>query len=318
MGGAGMVDPRVFENVGVDPEEWSGFAFGCGIERVAQLQVRLPRHPRALGGRPPRPDAVLMRVPVSWLRDYVPSRCRSPSWPTRLSVSTAEVEGIERRGVPDDGRQPRALPRRSGRRGRQASECRPAAALPRRRRRGRAASDRLRRVELRRRARRSRSRYPGRGFPGGLQLEQREGARRALGRDDPRRGRGRARQRPLRDHGARRRPSRARRSADVLPLVEDVLLVESTGNRPDLLVDLRHRARGRGPLRRSSSQPAPGSDPEPVRGRTRRGRRSRTSPAARATSAALFRDVQVGAVAGLAQAPGSRTPACARSRTSST
>ena len=30
MGGAGMVDPRVFENVGLDPEEWSGFAFGCG------------------------------------------------------------------------------------------------------------------------------------------------------------------------------------------------------------------------------------------------------------------------------------------------
>jgi phenylalanyl-tRNA synthetase alpha chain len=38
MGGSGMVDPRVFENVGVDPEEWSGFAFGCGIERVAQLR----------------------------------------------------------------------------------------------------------------------------------------------------------------------------------------------------------------------------------------------------------------------------------------
>ena len=38
MGGAGMVDPRVFENVGVDPERWSGFAFGCGVERVAQLR----------------------------------------------------------------------------------------------------------------------------------------------------------------------------------------------------------------------------------------------------------------------------------------
>jgi phenylalanyl-tRNA synthetase alpha chain len=38
MGGAGMVDPRVFENVGVDPTRWSGFAFGCGIERVAQLR----------------------------------------------------------------------------------------------------------------------------------------------------------------------------------------------------------------------------------------------------------------------------------------
>jgi phenylalanyl-tRNA synthetase alpha chain len=38
MGGSGMVDPRVFENVGLDPDEWSGFAFGCGIERVAQLR----------------------------------------------------------------------------------------------------------------------------------------------------------------------------------------------------------------------------------------------------------------------------------------
>jgi phenylalanyl-tRNA synthetase alpha chain len=42
MGGSGMVDPRVFENVGVNPEEWSGFAFGCGIERVAQLHYDLP------------------------------------------------------------------------------------------------------------------------------------------------------------------------------------------------------------------------------------------------------------------------------------
>lgn len=38
MGGAGMVDPQVFGNVGVDPEEWSGFAFGCGLERSAQLR----------------------------------------------------------------------------------------------------------------------------------------------------------------------------------------------------------------------------------------------------------------------------------------
>ena len=42
MGGSGMVDPKVFENVGVDPEEWSGFAFGCGIERVAQLKFDFP------------------------------------------------------------------------------------------------------------------------------------------------------------------------------------------------------------------------------------------------------------------------------------
>jgi len=42
MGGSGMVDPRVFENVGVDAGEWSGFAFGCGIERVAQLKYDFP------------------------------------------------------------------------------------------------------------------------------------------------------------------------------------------------------------------------------------------------------------------------------------
>jgi phenylalanyl-tRNA synthetase alpha chain len=38
LGGSGMVDPQVLENVGIDPEEWSGFAFGCGLERAAQLR----------------------------------------------------------------------------------------------------------------------------------------------------------------------------------------------------------------------------------------------------------------------------------------
>ena len=42
MGGAGMVDPQVFENVGLDPEEWTGFAFGCGLERAAQLRHEIP------------------------------------------------------------------------------------------------------------------------------------------------------------------------------------------------------------------------------------------------------------------------------------
>ncbi|HEV3479198.1 MAG TPA: phenylalanine--tRNA ligase subunit alpha [Gaiellaceae bacterium] len=42
MGGAGMVDPAVLENGGIDPEEWQGFAFGCGLERVAQLRHSIP------------------------------------------------------------------------------------------------------------------------------------------------------------------------------------------------------------------------------------------------------------------------------------
>ncbi len=37
LGGCGMVDPNVFAAVGIDPEEWSGFAFGFGIDRFAQI-----------------------------------------------------------------------------------------------------------------------------------------------------------------------------------------------------------------------------------------------------------------------------------------
>jgi phenylalanyl-tRNA synthetase alpha chain len=36
--GAGMVNPRVFEYVNIDPKEYSGFAFGMGIERITMLR----------------------------------------------------------------------------------------------------------------------------------------------------------------------------------------------------------------------------------------------------------------------------------------
>jgi len=35
LGGCGMVDPNVFRNVGYNPEEYTGYAFGLGIERIA-------------------------------------------------------------------------------------------------------------------------------------------------------------------------------------------------------------------------------------------------------------------------------------------
>ncbi|HEV2592919.1 MAG TPA: phenylalanine--tRNA ligase subunit alpha [Gaiellaceae bacterium] len=50
MGGAGMVDPQVLANVGLDPEEWSGFAFGCGLERAAQLRHDIPEIRPLWGG----------------------------------------------------------------------------------------------------------------------------------------------------------------------------------------------------------------------------------------------------------------------------
>jgi phenylalanyl-tRNA synthetase alpha chain len=38
LGGCGMVDPNVFLAVGYDPEEWQGFAFGFGLERIAMIR----------------------------------------------------------------------------------------------------------------------------------------------------------------------------------------------------------------------------------------------------------------------------------------
>src|SRR3954451_22696898 len=42
-----------------------------------------------------------MRVPVSWLREYVPIEMPLAELATKLSIVTAEVEGIDPRGVPD-------------------------------------------------------------------------------------------------------------------------------------------------------------------------------------------------------------------------
>ncbi len=39
--GCGMVDPNVLKNCGIDPNEYSGFAFGMGIERIAMLKYQI-------------------------------------------------------------------------------------------------------------------------------------------------------------------------------------------------------------------------------------------------------------------------------------
>jgi phenylalanyl-tRNA synthetase alpha chain len=41
IAGAGMVHPNVLRNCGIDPEEYTGFAFGMGIERVTQLRYQV-------------------------------------------------------------------------------------------------------------------------------------------------------------------------------------------------------------------------------------------------------------------------------------
>lgn len=40
--GCGMVHPNVLRNCGIDPNEWQGFAFGLGVERMAMLKYGIP------------------------------------------------------------------------------------------------------------------------------------------------------------------------------------------------------------------------------------------------------------------------------------
>jgi len=42
LGGCGMVDPAVFQACGIDPDQWTGFAFGFGIERIAMGRYGIP------------------------------------------------------------------------------------------------------------------------------------------------------------------------------------------------------------------------------------------------------------------------------------
>ena len=41
MLGSGVVRPEVLQNCGIDPNEYSGFAFGIGIERVAMMRYNI-------------------------------------------------------------------------------------------------------------------------------------------------------------------------------------------------------------------------------------------------------------------------------------
>ena len=202
-----------------------------------------------------------MRVPVSWLRDYVPIEMPLDELATRLSISTAEVEGIERRGVPDtDGNL--GLFR--------VGKVLEAVKHPN--------ADRLQlcRVDLGEAEPRQivcgawnfgagatvGVALPGAVLPGGLELEQRKvrgelSDGMILAEDEVELGT---------DHsGIMVLPETEPGTplSDVIPLVEEVLLVESTGNRPDLL-SIYGLAREVAALYELELQPPPGIDPEPA------------------------------------------------------
>ena len=202
-----------------------------------------------------------MRVPVSWLRDYVPIEMPLDELATRLSISTAEVEGIERRGVSDtDGNL--GLFR--------VGKVLEAVKHPN--------ADRLQlcRVDLGEGEPRQivcgawnfgagatvAVALPGAVLPGGLELEQRKvrgelSDGMILAEDEIELGT---------DHsGIMVLPETEPGTplGDVLPLVEEVLLVESTGNRPDLL-SIYGLAREIAALYELELAPMTGDDPQPA------------------------------------------------------
>jgi phenylalanyl-tRNA synthetase alpha chain len=58
LGGCGMVHPNVLRNVGIDPEEFSGFAFGFGIERMPMIKYGV------------QPIKTFFDSDVRWLKHY--------------------------------------------------------------------------------------------------------------------------------------------------------------------------------------------------------------------------------------------------------
>jgi phenylalanyl-tRNA synthetase beta chain len=202
-----------------------------------------------------------LRVPVSWLRDYVAVEMPLKELAERLSISTAEVDGIERRGVADtDGnlglfRVGRVLEAAKHPNADRLQLCRVdvGEGEPRQIVCGawNFGAGAIVAVAL-----------PGAVLPNGLRLEQREvrgelSDGMILAEDEVALGT---------DHsGIMVLPETEPGTplADVLPLVDDVLLIESTGNRPDLL-SIYGIAREVGALYDLELAPIPGEDPEPA------------------------------------------------------
>jgi phenylalanyl-tRNA synthetase beta chain len=175
-----------------------------------------------------------MRIPLSWLREYVPVEMPLDELATRLSVASAEVEGLEQRGVVDgDGNLGLFLVGRVLEAGKHPN------------------ADRLQvtRVDVGDGEPRSivcgawnfgagatvAVALPGAVLPSGLRLERRKvrgelSDGMILAEDEVDLGTDHTGIMLLADGLEPGTPLH-----DVLPLVEDVLLVESTGNRPDLL-----------------------------------------------------------------------------------
>ena len=145
-----MVHPNVLRAGGLDPDEYQGFAFGMGIDRIAMLKYGMPdlrdffdadvRWLDHYGFRPldlpiaGRRGAVVVKFTLSWLKEHLDTDATLDEIVDRLTMVGLEVE------IVDDPARQSAVPVARVALGRAAPERRPPARLPGRDRRRRARS----------------------------------------------------------------------------------------------------------------------------------------------------------------------------------
>src|SRR5215831_14644558 len=109
--GCGMVHPNVLRNCGLDPDEYQGFAWGLGIDRIAMIKSVDRRHSRrsrpagcpchaspANGrGNSPRVRA-MMKFTLAWLKEHFDTNAPLAAIVDKLTMIGLEVESVADRG----------------------------------------------------------------------------------------------------------------------------------------------------------------------------------------------------------------------------
>ena len=96
--GCGMVHPNVLRNCGLDPDEYQGFAWGMGIDRIAMLKYGIAGPARVLRGR--RALALALRLPPARLADAGGGIERHDAMPKVYRARLAGEFGESRSRVP--------------------------------------------------------------------------------------------------------------------------------------------------------------------------------------------------------------------------
>ena len=78
-----------------DPEKWSGFAFGLGMDRLAMILFDIPDIRLFGAERSAIPGTVRMKFSVNWLREFVDLPENPEELAELLTLAGVEIENIE-------------------------------------------------------------------------------------------------------------------------------------------------------------------------------------------------------------------------------